>query len=91
MGIALPGNTSVVKKEKEKEKKDKYRELAFEIRRLWNVKTEKVIPVIGVLDTISMIRIAYLAKVSMSFETIQKTAILGTAYTEESPFLEEPK
>ena len=78
--IAIPGDTRVVKKEDEKI--DKYKELGFEISRLWKVKT-KVIPiVIGALGTISMRHIAYLAEVgvSMSFETIQKTAILGTAH-----------
>lgn len=40
--IAIPADTRVVKKEDEKI--DMYRELTFEIRRLWNVKT-KVIPV----------------------------------------------
>ena len=77
--VAIPGDTRVTKKEEEKI--EKYRELGFEIGRLWEVRP-KVIPiVIGALGTISNRLISYLAEVGveMSFETIQKTTILGTA------------
>jgi len=77
--IAIPGDTRVVRKEEEKI--EKYKELGFEISRLWNVRT-KIIPiVIGALGTISDRHLAYLAEVgaNLSFETIQKSAILGTA------------
>ena len=77
--IAIPGDTRVTKKEDEKI--DKYKQLGFEIGRLWKVRP-KIIPiVIGALGTISTRHISYLAEVgtNMSFETIQKSAILGTA------------
>ena len=77
--IAIPGDTRVVKKEEEKI--DKYKELAFEIGRLWKVKPRVIPIVIGALGTISSRLIPYLAEigVQLSFETIQKTALLGTA------------
>ena len=77
--IAIPGDTRVVKKEEEKV--DKYKELAFEIGRLWKVKPRVIPIVIGALGTISSRLIPYLAEigVQLSFETIQKTALLGTA------------
>ena len=77
--IAIPGDTRVIKKEEEKI--EKYQELGFELGRLWKVKT-KVIPiVIGALGAISNRLISYLAEIGaeLSFETIQKTALLGTA------------
>ena len=77
--IAIPGDTRVWRKEEEK--MEKYRELGFELGRLWEVRP-KVIPIIvGALGTISNRLISYLAEVGadMSFETIQKSALLGTA------------
>jgi hypothetical protein len=77
--IAIPGDTRVVRKEEEKI--TKYRELGFEIGRLWKVRP-KVIPIIiGALGTISTRLISYLAEVGaeVSFEMIQKAAVLGTA------------
>jgi len=76
--IAIPGDTRVEKKEEEKI--DKYHELAFEVGRLWEVRA-KVIPiVIGALGTITSRLPSYLALIGaeLSFETIQKSAILGT-------------
>ena len=67
---------------KKEERMEKYRELGFEIGRLWNVRA-KVIPImIGALGTISNRHLSYLAEVgaNMSFEKIQKSAILGTAH-----------
>ena len=56
-------------------------ELAFEIGRLWKVKPRVIPIVIGALGTISSRLIPYLAEIGVqfSFETIQKTALLGTA------------
>ncbi|XP_067944947.1 uncharacterized protein [Watersipora subatra] len=77
---AIPGDAKVVQKEDEKIGKSK--ELRFEMNKLWKVKTKMIPIVIVALGTILMRDIAYLAEVgvNMSFETIQKTAILGTAH-----------
>ncbi|XP_067940473.1 uncharacterized protein [Watersipora subatra] len=77
--IAIPRDTRVV--QKENEKIDKYKELGFEINRLWKVKTKMIPIVIGALGAISIRHIVYLPEVgvNMYFETIQKTTILGTA------------
>ncbi len=78
--IAIPGDVRVIRKEDEKI--EKYRELGWEIGRLWNMRA-KVIPiVIGALGTISTRHLSYLAEVGtqMSFETLQKSALLGTAH-----------
>lgn len=76
--IAIPSDTRVEKKEEEKI--GKYQELAFELGRLWEVRTQVIPIVIGALGTITNKLPAYLALVGadLSFETIQKTAILGT-------------
>ena len=59
--IAIPGDARVSRKEDEK--MEKYRELAFEIGRLWSVRA-KVIPiVVGALGTISNRHLSYLAEV----------------------------
>ncbi|XP_067931050.1 uncharacterized protein [Watersipora subatra] len=78
--IVIPRDTRVV--QKEDEKIGKYKKLGFEINRLWKVKTEVIPIVIGALGTVLIRHIAYLAEVgvNMSFETIQKTAILGTTH-----------
>ena len=76
--IAIPGDTRVWKKEEEK--MEKYRELEYELGRLWGVRL-KVIPIIvGAFGTIRNRLISYLAEVGVdtSFETIQKSALLGT-------------
>ena len=77
--IAIPGDARVTRKEDEKV--EKYKELGFEIRRLWNVRTKIIPVVIGALGTISNRHLSYLAELgaNVSFETIQKAAILGTA------------
>ena len=48
--VALPGDAKV--ELKEKEKIDKYQDLAKELRKLWKVKTRVVPIVIGALRTI---------------------------------------
>ena len=48
--VAVPGDAWV--KLKEKEKIDKYQDLAKELRKLWKVKTRVVPIVIGALRTI---------------------------------------
>ena len=77
--VAVPGDTRVVKKEEEKI--EKYRDLAIEIGRLWK-KRANIVPIdIGALGTISKNHLMYLGELefNISFETIQKTAFLGTA------------
>jgi hypothetical protein len=68
--------------EKESENILKYKDLAIEIQRMWNVKTN-VIPVItGATGTISKSFRKYLSNVPGKHEIkeLQKTAILGTAH-----------
>ena len=79
LSYPIPGDTRVIKKEEEKI--EKYQELGFELGRLWKVKTKVVPIVIGALGAISDRLISYLAEIGaeLSFETIQKTALLGTA------------
>ena len=77
--VAVPGDTRVVKKEDEKI--EKYRDLAIEIGRIWKKRANTVPIVIRTLGTISKNHLMYLAELecNISFETIQKTALLGTA------------
>ena len=66
---------------KEEEEIDKYKQLAFEIGRLWKVKLRVILTVIGPLKAVSSRLIPYLTEIGeqLLFETIQKTALLGTA------------
>ena len=48
--VAVPGDARV--EQKDKEKIDKYQDLAKELRKLWKVKTRVVPIVIGALRTI---------------------------------------
>jgi len=77
--VAVPGDTRVVKKEEEKI--EKYRDLAIEIGRIWKKKAKTIPIVIGALGTLSKNHLMYLEELecNISFETIQKTALLGTA------------
>ena len=77
--IAVPGDFRV--KEKESEKIEKYQDLVLEIRRMWKTST-KVIPiVIGALGASCRIIewIPLLGVDVRRFETIQQTALLGSA------------
>ena len=61
----------------------KYKDLAIEIQRMWNVKT-KAIPVItGATGTISKSFRKYVSNIPGKHEVkkLQKTGILGTAHT----------
>ena len=60
---------------KECEKKDKYLDLARELKKLWNVEVTIVPIVIGVFGTITK----GLLNVGGRVETIQMTALLRTA------------
>jgi hypothetical protein len=78
--IEISGDRNVIKKEAEKFLK--YKELAREIQRMWNVKT-KVIPVIiGATGTISKSFRKYVSNMPGNREVkeLQKRAILGTAH-----------
>lgn len=78
--IAVPGDART--KTKEEEKIEKYQDLAREISRLWNVRTKVVPVIVGALGTITEKLVPYLASlgVSLSFETIQKAGLLGSAH-----------
>jgi hypothetical protein len=77
--IAVPGDVRTMVKEDEKI--EKYQDLRREVSRLWDVRTTVVPIVIGALGTITDRLTSYLAMlgVTLSFETIQKSALLGTA------------
>ena len=66
---------------KESEKKDKYRDLARELKKLWNMKITIVPIVIGALGTITKGLLKGLEdlEVGARVETIQTTACLRTA------------
>ncbi|XP_072173963.1 uncharacterized protein [Diadema setosum] len=77
--VAVPGDSRVA--EKEKEKIEKYQDLARELRRLWNMRT-KVIPiVVGALGTTPKQLRRHLDDVGVPdrVQTLQKAALLGTA------------
>ena len=78
--VAISGDRNVIKIEAQKILK--YKELAIEIERMWNVET-KVIPVIiGATGTISKSFRKYVSNIPGNHEVkeLQKTAILGTAH-----------
>jgi hypothetical protein len=78
--VAISGDRNVIKKEGEKTLK--YKDLAIEIQRMWNVKT-KVIPVIiGATGSISKSFRKYMSNIpgKHGVKELQKTAILGTAH-----------
>lgn len=78
--IAVPNDVGVI--EKEDEKISKYQDLAREIEKMWNVRTHVIPIVVGALGTMSERFKEYLALLGTqtSVETVQKTAILGSAH-----------
>ena len=77
---------------KECQKKDKYLDLARELKKLWNMKVTIVPIVIGAFDTITkrLLKGQEDLEVGGGVETIQMTALLRTPeYWEESWRLEE--
>ena len=77
--VAVPGDTRVASKEKEKVQK--YQDLAREIRKLWKVRV-KVIPiVVGALGTIPRSLEKHLDEIGcqVKVDLLQKAALLGTA------------
>ena len=78
--IAIPGDSRV--NEKEREKMEKYQLLKDELVRLWDLKKVNVIPVvIGALGLVSSKCKRHLEKLEKNIEMniIQKIALLGTA------------
>ena len=67
---------------KEDEKIEKYEDLRLEISKLWGVQTTVIPIIIRALGTITDRLTSFLAMVgvSLSFETIQKSALLGSAH-----------
>ena len=68
--------------EKTAEKLTKYRDLEIEIKKCWNLKNVRTIPVIiGALGTVSTDHVQYLNLLSKNLnpDILQKTALLGTA------------
>ena len=66
---------------KESKKKDKYLDLARELKKLWNMKVTIVPIVIGALDTVTKGLLKGLENLEVGgrVETIQTTALLRTA------------
>ena len=79
MDIAVPADHKM--KLKEYEKKDKYLDLARELKKLWNMKVMIVLIVIGALGTITKGLLKGLVDLDVGgrVETIQTTALLRTA------------
>ena len=67
---------------KEDEKIEKYEDLRLEISKLWSVQTTVIPIIVGASGTITDRLTSFLAMVgvSLSFETIQKSALLGSAH-----------
>ena len=78
--IAVPGDIRMQKKEDEKI--EKYEDLRREISKRWSVQTTVILIIIRALGTIAAHLTPFLAMVgvSLSFETIQKSALLGSAH-----------
>ena len=78
--IAIPGEIRVSKKEKENI--ERYQELKRDIKRIWNIRRIKVIPVVVVaLGSTSKKLNNYIEELGAVISTalLQKTALLGTA------------
>ena len=79
--IAVPWDVRT--KIKEEKKVDKYQDLAREISRLWGMSTKVVPIIIGDLGTIidQLTLLLSMLGVTLSFDTTQKTVLLGTTHT----------
>ena len=67
---------------KEDERIEKYEDLRREISNLWGVQTAGIPIIIGAQDTITDCLTSFLAmvRVSLFFETIQMSALLGSTH-----------
>ena len=79
VNFAVPADHRV--KLKECEKKDKYFDLAWELKRLWKMKVTMIPIVIGALGTVTKGLVKGLEDLEIRgrFETIQNTALLRSA------------
>ena len=79
MNFAIPADHWV--KLKESKKRDKYQDLARELKKLWNVKVTVIPIVTGVLSTVTKGLLQRLEDLEIrgGVETIQTTALLGLA------------
>ena len=78
IGFAVPGDSRI--KEKEKDKIEKYQDLRRELQKIWNVKV-KIIPlVVGSLGAIPKQFGNRLKQIGITVGTVQvqKTVLLGT-------------
>jgi len=78
--VAISGDRNVIKKEADKILK--YKDLAIEIQRMWNVKTRVIPVIIGATGTISKSFRKYVSNIPGKYEVkeLQGTAMLGTAH-----------
>jgi hypothetical protein len=78
--VAIPGERNVIKKDAEKILK--YKDLILEIQHMWNVKTEVILVITGVIETTSKSLRQYLSNIlrKHKIKELQKTVILGTAH-----------
>jgi hypothetical protein len=78
--VAISGDRNLIKKEALKILK--YKDLAIEIKRMWNVKTNAIPVIIGATWTISKSFRKYVSNLpgNHEFKELQKTAVLGTAH-----------
>ena len=79
MDFAVPSDHRI--KLKESEKKDRYLDLAKELKKLWNMKGTFVPIMIGALGTVTEVLVKGLddLEVGRRMETIQTTALLRSA------------
>ena len=77
--VAVPGDSRV--ESKEKEKIHKYQDLARELRKLWKVGVKVVPVVVGALGTLPQALEKHLKVIGskVKVELLQKTVLLGTA------------
>ena len=78
--FSVPNDINIVAKIAEK--LIKYRDLEVEVKKCWNLKTAKTVPVvIGALGTVSTDHKQYLKSLSKNIDAklVQKIALLGTA------------
>ena len=78
--IAVPGDSRI--RHKEKEKEEKYKDLKRDIKGMWHFRNVVVLPVIvGALGSITKKLGEWIRKldISLAIGLLQKTAILGTA------------
>ena len=80
--VACPFDTRII--EKEREKVDRYQDLKWELKRIWQCNDVQVVPIIiGALGTVSKSLKKWLERISLNiyFGTLQKACLLGTART----------